>query len=404
MLQTAETPGDHPCRDQLTNWPAGVNNMEKAFADGQLTKSKSQHFVPRVYLKQFRVPGTDMQIGIAKVEPLRIIGPGSIAGQCQESYFYGKNSNAELILKAVEDAMGPLFNEVESRTRISEQNRATLCLVVSMLYLRTRRQSELAKTSARYVVGELLKRAVERGELPPPQTESDYYRWDFSGVPEFLLKGVLAQMFEFVTLNCKLLRAAPRTSFVTSDNPTAVLNQYAYRFDGIRTCAGIAQCGVQVALPLSPSLCLFFYDPRIYKVGTKRRSSVQLSEADTHILNSLQIQSAHHCVYYSDPSHSAYVESLVHSYGHLRVHLRDHVKEVSRNSKETLLMHSASQISLPDAWSFVKYRKAINGKPGERRHPELTKAVEALYEDMLKHPDAGNLLERVESLRTRLQT
>src|SRR5688572_9442819 len=51
--------------------------------------NKDQHFVPRVYLRQFHVPGIEKKVGIANIKSGLFV-TGSIAGQCQESYFYGK--------------------------------------------------------------------------------------------------------------------------------------------------------------------------------------------------------------------------------------------------------------------------------------------------------------------------
>lgn len=343
-------------------------------------------------------------VGIANIKSGLFV-TGSIAGQCQESYFYGKEPKAEALLKSVEDDIGPALQEIRRVERISEPNRACLCLFVPTLYLRTRKRAEIFKVGQKHIALEVIKGGIASGKLPPPPEKLSPELFDFEGVPEFLLKNAMGLMFECVTLGCKLLRAAPKGVFVTSDNPVITINQFAYLFDGVRTCAGFGQCGFQLLLPVSPTLCLMLYDPKVYKVGNRREVCVQLSDKDTEIVNSLQIQAAEDCVYYSDPGTQSYIEKLIVRYRSLRVPVQAHLTELPlANPRETLLVQSSSTIKPPREWSVVRFKQHINGAPGQRRNPGLTAAVDELYTDLAVHPDGGDLLSRIEAWAKRAES
>jgi hypothetical protein len=340
-------------------------------------------------------------IGIMNIATGRIVN-GGIAGQCQESYFYGKEPRCEALLKGVEDAIGPALQEICKTESVSEKNRACLCFFVPTLYLRTRKRTEIFKVGQKHIALEVIKDGIAKGKLPPPPEKLTPDLFDFSGVPEFLLQHALGLMFECVTLGCKLLRAAPSASFFTSDNPVVTMNEFAYLFDGVRTCAGFGQCGFQLLLPISPRLCLILYDLKVYKVGGRRESCVQLAEAETEIVNSLQVQAAEECLYFSDDSSRAQLERLVSRYKKQRVPVQAHLTELPRvNPRETLLVQTASTIKPPRNLNVVRFRKNVNGSPGERRNPDFTTAIDQLYRDLLENPSGGDLLSRIENLGDR---
>jgi hypothetical protein len=130
---------------------------------------------------------------------------------------------------------------------------------------------------------------------------------DFDGVAKMLIGETIPCWFEMLTLKCKILRAPPNTAFVTSDHPVLTLNQFAEGAHPFRNFVGFAKAGFQLLLPIAPPLCLYFYDEKTYKAGTRHGDLIALTPQDVETINALQIQSADVCIYFNDsvPEHKA---------------------------------------------------------------------------------------------------
>ena len=163
---------------------------------------------------------------------------------------------------------------------------------------------ETAKVFTKYIAYEVIKHGIETGRLPPPPGG----RWtenmmDFDGVAGALIKeAVVPCWMEMQTLQLKRLHAPVGTPFITSDHPVVTLKEFCSRTKSPRSFAGFSLTGFQLVLPLSPTLCLFFFDQKVYKVGARSSRIVNLSASDAEIVNALQVQTADECIYFHDLS------------------------------------------------------------------------------------------------------
>jgi hypothetical protein len=128
---------------------------------------------------------------------------------------------------------------------------------------------------------------------------------------------------EMQTMQLKLIRSPQSDYFIASDNPVVILNQFSSQGDSPRSFAGFSLTGFQLLLPVSPDLCLFFFDQKVYKVGSRSSRLVVISPEDVEIINTLQFQSADSCVYFHDLSLEAQLRAWTTKYGALRSSVRD---------------------------------------------------------------------------------
>ena len=141
-------------------------------------------------------------------------------------------------------------------------------------------------------------------------------------------------------------------------------------FRSHRSFVGFSRSGFQLLLPLSPTLCIFFYDPFVYKVGARRRRLVQLTPSDVEIVNALQVQSAEECVYFHEPERLSEVRSCVSKYMGLRASIRNALRELpGRNANETLIHVRQPSVKLTRHWGFCTYRKSKRIGEENRRNP-----------------------------------
>jgi Protein of unknown function (DUF4238) len=352
--------------------------------------NKSQHFVPQHYLRQFRIEGTEKQIAAVRLEPLDVIPRASIGGQCQQDYFYRDDGQLDELLKQCEDDLAPVLVRVSQKKEFDDKELVALRFLAVILHVRNRKVIKTAKLFPKKIAYEVIKSAIERAELPPCPDPGGWKEgmMDFSGVAGSLMKwNSIPCWLEMQTLGCKLLEAAPQTFFITSDHPVVMMNQLFASSEPHRSFAGFSRSGFQLVLPLSPNICAFFYDPFVYKVGTRRARLVQLNAADVELVNALQVQSAEQCVYFHNPDRVFEVRCYVSKYLGLRRSIRDALRELpGRNPNETLIHVRQPYIKLPQPWSFCTYRKSKRIGEDNRRDPAWSKFVKAVTEDMDAHP------------------
>ncbi|MEP6673063.1 MAG: DUF4238 domain-containing protein [Chthoniobacter sp.] len=358
---------------------------------------KRQHFVSQHYLRQFRIGSTE-QIAIATINPARVVGAGAIKRQCQENYFYGEDKVLEQILAQSENDIAPVLAGLMSKLDFREPELVALRLLAAELHVRTRKAVESAKVFPKRIAYEVIKSAIERGDLPPPPdgvwTED---MMDFGGVPGFLFQtGTIPCWLEMQTLNCKLLRAQSPAAFITSDDPVVLLNQFTVGAHPTRSFVGFGMAGFQLLLPVAPTLCLFFFDPKVYKVGVRGKRLVDVSPSDAEVINAAQIQTAEKCLYFHDLRLSSDVLRTINTYSHLRVPVRETLKEYpGRNAKETFLHLQRPAIKLPHEWQFCRHRRRIAARPGDKRNAAWSAMIAELMEDIRRNPEGGEIFERI---------
>ncbi len=359
----------------------------------------NDHFVPRHYLRQFTVRGSEL-ICVTKVTPYRFFGVKGIGGQCCEDDFYENNDGINKLLGASENDLAPLLVKVRQKEDFDIQEMNGLKMLAITLYLRTKKAVERAKVFPKFMAKEVIGSAVRRGELPPPP-EGDVIEdlFDFTHVAGVVMQNAIPCWMESQTLAAKLLKAESGSYFITSDNPVVVLNQFCVGADKHRSYVGFSRSGFQLLLPLSPKLCLFVYDDHVYKVGGRRSRRVDIPKSDVEIVNSLQVQGAENCLYFHDASLETYVSHLVRKYASLRVPLKDYLQVLpGRNPDEELLHLKNEPPKLPNRWEFCGYLRNVKSKPGDRRDPAWTALKDQLIEDIERNPNGENLFRRLNRL------
>ncbi len=270
-----------------------------------------------------------------------------------------------------------------------------------ILHHRTRKAVEAAKVTPRYVVTKIIEGAIKRGELPPCP-DGDEGKWDFKGVPGFMIHQAGYCLMEMQTLCCKLLQCPTGSCFITSDNPVVILNQFCIGVDPHRNFTGFAKSGFQLLLPISPNLCLFFYDTKIYKVGSRQSELVEISKQDVEIINSLEIQSADKCLYFHDLKLEQEVWQLVSRYAHLRVCIQNGLRVIPIGDNKQFLHSRAPSVKLPRVWSFCRGRKHVKYQPGDLRKPEWTALGKEFMDDVERNPTGEDIFTRLKKFHKKI--
>ena len=265
--------------------------------------------------------------------------------------------------------------------------------------VRTKKSVEIAKVFPKKMAYEVIKSGIEQGKLPAPRGGWKEGMMDFTGVAGTELKAAAIPCWlEMQTLGCKLLEAEEGSWFVTSDHPVIMLNQLFASLEPHRSFVGFSRSGFQLLLPISPRVCLFFYDPKVYKVGSRRHNVVQLEESDVELVNSLQVQSADTCLYFHNPQLEGEIRNLVLKYSRLRQSIQSSVRELpGPRAGESFIHIRQPSMKLQQPWSFCVYRRNKNVGAGNRRDPSWSSFIKSVVEDMDANPGRG-VFESMEKL------
>jgi Protein of unknown function (DUF4238) len=353
------------------------------------------HFVPQLYLRQFAMMNVPRLINVARICPYRFFTAAQIKGQCQENNFYENHAALNRLILTREQGYAPLLRNVVATKDFTADQAEILKLLAVDLHTRTKKAAEYSKLLPRHLACDALQGAIDRGELPPvPDGKKLKDVIDFTGAPGNTMRFAGMCMLELNTTDCKLLVATGTDFFITSDNPVAMLNQFCAHLQDEAGVTGFSKAGLQLALPISPQLCFFVYDPKVYKVGNRRDRTVPISGPDTELVNSLQVQSAEECLYFHNANREPEVKRLVERYSSLRVPIQDSLREIKRGAESLLHMrHPAARIRNP--WQFCRLKKHISVQPGDRRDPVVTYLIDKLMDDFDANPNGGDIKSRV---------
>ncbi len=337
-------------------------------------------------------------MAMARIEPF-LFKAGSIKDQCKQDYFYDDDGDLDDLLKNFETGLAPVLLRVSQEETFDEQDAVLLRMLSVVLHMRTRKVIDNSKVFDKHIAHHVIKSAIERGELPNPEGGLTKDMMDFKGGASRLIGCVIPCWLETFTLHFKLIKAENSARFITSDNPVITLNQYFQKQKSLRSFVGYSRSGFQLLLPISPTLCLFFYDPKIYKVGTRKSHLVEISADDVEIVNSLQIQSAENCIYCNHESMEHAVSSLIQKYIHLRESGEELLKETpGRIANETLLHHKTESAQLPRIWSFCKPLRYPSVGLNNRRDAEWSEIISKLILDIEENRTKESIFTRIDRI------
>ena len=120
-------------------------------------------------------------------------------------------------------------------------------------------------------------------------------------------------------LRYKVVRNHSRISFWTSDNPVVFYNQLLETIRPYANNIGWVTKGLEIFYPISPKLCLVFFDTNVYGLGKKDDDFVEsFGEADVEQMNLLQFVNANENLYFNESLDEHYVQEFVNKFETLR--------------------------------------------------------------------------------------
>ena len=289
-----------------------------------MSAKKSQHFVPRFYLKNFSNKKSCKTICLFNIDKEIFIPSASIKHQACLPYFYGTDGIVEDNLSKLEGVFANIISEIINLKEIpgqySEKHFLLLLFIISMAS-RTEYSAE--------AMDETIDKTYKTIYKEDPRFK-DYIQ-DFKiGIknPATYYLGIALQCIPIIfDLEFKLLNNETNTAFLTSDNPVIKYSQFLELKKAFGGITGYGEKGIQLLIPISPNSYIIFYDPIVYKIGNRKQKVMPVNNSkDIDVLNLLQFINAHKTVFFNETINQNYVKTLF-----------DRGKKYFRNQKSNVL-------------------------------------------------------------------
>lgn len=257
-----------------------------------MATNKNQHFVPRCYLRQFTVDGTDRAINLYNIDRDRFIEGAPVKNQCSGDYFYGKDPLLENAIQTVERSYGTVVREIlQAGYCLTDEHRSMLKLFWLLQHLRTEAAS---------------KRAVEMtnsmASLADPQNPE--FSMQIREAVQIAMHTFADSMGVVSDLKVCLVRNLSTIPFVTSDDPAVLTNRWHLQ-DPKRTglSFGLRSAGTILLLPLSPSVLCIAYDGDMHGIAHRNGWAELRHAQDADALNQHQYLNCCANVFVKDKMH-----------------------------------------------------------------------------------------------------
>ena len=322
------------------------------------TEKKNQHFVPKFYLRLFSFNCNELEIGLFNINHTLFKERVSLKKQAKGTFFYGKDGKLEDWLSDIEGLVAPLFHKIiknNSLDSINKDEGQLLILFTLLLAFRTKDAVDEMHNNANVLLKQMMEYDPRLKDIPKD------IQIEFKEPAQMLVGHLMEKFWLAMDLKFKLIVNKSSNCFITSDNPVFMYNQYLEHKNHKSGHYGLLTKGLQLFLPISPNHTIVFYDEWAYKVGDKKRSKVEItnaSEADQ--FNKLQLINCNENIYFNEKISDKYVNHLIFRNATRGTKERMQIEEhgtLSDKSKQNKLHSYKENWNLNLIFSFISFTK-----------------------------------------------
>jgi len=262
----------------------------------------NQHYVPQFYLRNFANDNNGKSVSGFVLKSKKPIKHISIKETASEKFYYGETGEIEKWFSRLEGIWKPIIHDIIERKTLplNENDYWELLYFVALSEVRAFKYGTITNK----ILNGLLDLSYRFGTsdkqyevIGHPISSMDAYVLENHDIYEKLVPTLLVNNTEL--------------EFLTSDNPCAKYNQFFVARN--LNYYSIRHKGIQLFLPLSPHICLCFYDGEVYRPCSDVENSVIniIEPSQINELNKLFLRNADLMIYFSNSFNSDTVNELV---------------------------------------------------------------------------------------------
>lgn len=273
------------------------------------TEKKNQHYIPKFYLRNFSYRKNGKQIGLYNVKADKFFQTGKLKTQGSKSFFYGYDGIIENKLSEIEGEIAQTIQEI-IRTQVLPPrdtiHHGNILVFVALTHLRNPVTIESFKEQSRHfekLMNENLPANTKRFTLPEITHDHAIN----------LSLSMLQDIVEILRdLEYKIIINETSTPFIASDFPVVKYNQFLETKKWPNGRTGYGAVGLQIFIPLNPSIVLILFDSNIYKVSDRKKHQLMLTNiADIRQINALQILNCYESIFFNEEIDEQYVRTII---------------------------------------------------------------------------------------------
>lgn len=319
--------------------------------------NKRHHFVPKFYLRNFSINDNQKTVGIFHIPNNKFIASGGIKHQACKDYYYGKGG-AEKALDFIESNSSIVINRIINTQEIPIKNSGDnqmLLLFLVILDARTTYAEERLNAGIdkmfKYVLAKVYAGYDE-------EVKDKSIRIGIKDAVQVSIRNAAFVAPITFDLDCKLICNESPHSFIASDNPVVLYNQYLEQRRPEHNNIGFVTKGLEIFVPISPQHCLVFFDGDVYKVGEKNNIKVNIKDlADVESINRLQYINAQQNLYFNESVTNDYLRRLTASSARYRGNSEVELQVNEDDPKRILLYEKLTEERCDLQLSFIKVLK-----------------------------------------------
>lgn len=357
---------------------------------------KNQHFVPKFLLKFFSLNMNDKTINIYLLDKDKIIESMPLDSQCQNDYFYNKNLDIENALEKLETKTAILLKNIENTSVLPTLKSIDQIIILIFVIVQAKRT---------LYSNEQLKEAIYKNWPIHDETFKKNYAKFSSNASAYFLQETLYTLPLVSDLEYKLIVNDTNIPFIISDHPVIFYNQFLEKLRKDGGTIGFATKGLQIFFSFSPKHCIIFYDNLVYKVGTRDKNVIYVSDVnDINAINSLQYINAYKTVYFNnnlDKKQFAIIKGKMKKYRKVEKVFIKEAKLIRNNQINPLILSNTRKIEIKLSLSFLNLNKkakkiSYNGELVIFRNKNFYDKFNLLDKmNLLKKPTWNNFIDDI---------
>lgn len=272
------------------------------------TSKKNQHYIPKFYLRNFSFETNQKQIGVFNITNQIFIRRAKLKTQGSKNFFYGEDGKIEDYLSIIEGGLAAIIKKIIQSENLPLKLSSEHFELMTFLTLTDFRNPVRIQSMAG-MFDNMKKRLNEldpnfdTGKVFPEYTHEETVKQSLSFTHEIIET--------IADLDYKLLINNTKTPFITSDFPIIKYNQFLEQRKWPNSKSGYSVTGLQIFVPITPKHVILFFDSGIYKVGFKKRQTLDLyNPKDIDEINLLNFINCFNTIFFNHEVNEQYIRAL----------------------------------------------------------------------------------------------
>lgn len=324
-----------------------------------MATKKQQHYVPKLYMKNF---ANDKLFNLYHHESKKFLYNIPYSEQCKENYYYGIDLKWENKLGEVEAQYSKIIYKIKNDSSYFPNNEEINIIKEFIIFQKLRvKFKEKESKKMRWALKESIAKivAIKKMNIVPTdeilsKLREMNYDTDTLEVIKTNLEIATDLPKNIKDLKLCILNYSTVSKLISSDNPVIHYNKFRY-------CdVGLGLAGLLIIFPITPEKIIVIYDSKMYNLCTKIYNIN--NEGEVKKLNAMQYIVSDRIIYFKNKDTSKELQKIIIKYKKTRYEYQNRKNEAEFGTDTNkVIVHQENFINNDFSLSFAKVNDRANG-------------------------------------------